>query len=116
MEALTTLLDRPLWDLALGAAALGTACIVGALAFFWIGFRIAEVSALVGFEGMFGLTDEAPGHARAVPAEVAARLEAIRDRGATRSSLGELAAATGQPEAASSGSQDPAVKPVPADE
>jgi hypothetical protein len=101
MTALAALLERPLWELALGAVALAAASGIGALIYFWIGFRIAEVSALVGFEGMFSRQDPAQaGRARAIPAEVAARLQAIQDRRRMyeeKASLDELAAATGLP-------------------
>lgn len=101
MTAIAALLDRPLLDLAFGVAALGSACVVSAVAFFWVGFRIAEVPAWVGFEGMFGLGEQIPaGNARAVPREVADRLKAIKDRRASsaeRSSLDELAVAMGRP-------------------
>ena len=99
MPALAALLERPLWELALGATSLVAACFLGALIFFWIGFRIAEVSALVGLEGMFSRPDPAQaGNARAIRAEVAARLQAIEDRRRSleeKSSLDELALATG---------------------
>jgi hypothetical protein len=56
-----------MWELALGATSLVATCIIGALIFFWIGFRIAEVSALVGFEGMLDRQDRAAGgNARAM--------------------------------------------------
>jgi len=101
MNALAALLERPLWELALGATSLVAACLFGALIFFWVGFRIAEVSALVGFEGMFSHHDPAAaGNARAIPAEVAARLRAIEDRRRSseeKSSLDELALATSVP-------------------
>lgn len=99
MTVLAALLERPLWELALGATSLVAACVIGALIFFWVGFRIAEVSALVGFEGMFSHNDPAAaGNARAIPTEVAARLQAIQDRRRSleeKSSLDELASATG---------------------
>lgn len=101
MTALAALLERPLWELALGATSLAAASVCGALIYFWIGFRIAEVSALVGFEGMFsGQEPAGAGRARAIPAEVAARLQAIQDRRRMyeeKSSLDELAAAMGVP-------------------
>ncbi len=101
MTALAALLERPLWELALGATSLVAACVIGALTFFWIGFRIAEVSALAGFEGMFSRQDSsAGGNARALPAEVTARLQAIQDRrraSEEKSSLDELALAMGAP-------------------
>ena len=101
MIALAALLERPIWELALGVSALAGASVVGALIYFWIGFRIAEVSAIVGFEGMFSAQDPAEaGGARAIPAEVAARLQAIQERRRMyeeKSSLEELAAATGAP-------------------
>ncbi|MDA0205117.1 MAG: hypothetical protein O3A53_00545 [Acidobacteria bacterium] len=101
MTALAALLERPLWELALGATSLVAACVFGALIFFWIGFRIAEVSALVGFEGMFSSQGPAAaGNARAIPAEVAARLQTIQDRRRSseeKTSLDELALATGAP-------------------
>jgi hypothetical protein len=101
MTALAALLERPVWELALGATSLAAASVIGALIYFWIGFRIAEVSAVAGFEGMFSSHDPASaGNARAIPAEVAARLQAIQDRRRSseeKSSLDELAAATGAP-------------------
>jgi hypothetical protein len=101
MTALAALLERPLWELALGATSLVAACALGALIFFWIGFRIAEVSALVGFEGMFSSQEPAAaGNARAIPTEVAARLQAIQDRRRSsqeKTSLDELAAAMSPP-------------------
>lgn len=101
MTALAALLERPLWELVLGATSLVAACVFGALIFFWVGFRIAEVSALVGFEGMFSHHDPATaGNARAIPTEVAARLRSIEDRRRSseeKSSLDELAIATGAP-------------------
>lgn len=101
MTALAALLERPFWELALGAASLAAASLFGGLIYFWIGFRIAEVSALVGFEGMFsGQEPVEAGRARAIPDEVAARLQAIQDRRRMyeeKTSLDELAAATGAP-------------------
>jgi hypothetical protein len=101
MTALAALLERPLWELALGTTSLVAASAIGALVYFWIGFRIAEVSALLGFEGMFSGQDAADaGSARAIPAEVAARLQAIQDRRRMyeeQSSLDELAAAMSAP-------------------
>jgi hypothetical protein len=98
MTALAALLERPLWELALGATSLVAACVIGALIFFWIGFRIAEVAALVGFEEMFGRQDlAAAGNATAISTEVAARLRAVEDRRRSlqeKSSLDELALAT----------------------
>jgi hypothetical protein len=98
MTAVAALLERPLWELAIGASSVAAVSIMAALAFFWIGFRIAEVPASVGFEAMFGLSDGEPqGNARVVPREVASRLKAIQDRAtvsAHRASLGELAIAT----------------------
>ena len=101
MTVLAALLERPLWELALGATSLVAACVMGGLIFFWIGFRIAEVSALVGFEGMFSSQEPAGArNARAIPAEVAARLQAIQDRRRSfeeKISLEELASATSPP-------------------
>jgi len=101
MTALAALLERPVWELALGATSLAATCAIGALIFFWIGFRIAEVSALIGFEGMFSREEPAAtGNARAIPAEVAARLQAIQDRRRSadeKSSLDELALAMSAP-------------------
>ena len=98
MTALAALLDRPLWELALGATSLAAACAIGALIFFWIGFRIADVSARVGFEGMFSRQDFAEaGNARAISTEVTERLQTIEDRRRRldeKSSLDELASAT----------------------
>jgi hypothetical protein len=97
MTALAALFERPVWELALGATTLAAVSALGGLIFFWIGFRIAEVSALVGFEGMFSRVEPASaGSARAVPAEVASRLQAIQDRRRSyeeKSSLDELALA-----------------------
>lgn len=101
MTAIAALLERPLWELALGATALAAASAMGALIYFWIGFRIAEVSSLVGFEGMFSREEPASaGRARAIPAEVAARLQAIQDRRRSleeKSSLDDLALAMSAP-------------------
>lgn len=101
MTAIAALLERPLWELVLGAAVLAAASAMGALIYFWIGFRIAEVSSLVGFEGMFSREDPAAaGSARAIPAEVAARLQVIQDRRRSleeKSSLDELALAMSAP-------------------
>lgn len=100
MTALAALLDRPLWELALGATSLVAASAVGALIFFWIGFRIADVSARVGFEGMFSRPDfAAAGNARAISTQVTARLQTIEDRRRRleEKSLEELASATRSP-------------------
>jgi hypothetical protein len=101
MTALAALLERPLWELALGATSLVAACAFGALIFFYIGFRIAEVSALLGFEGMFSNQEPAAvGNARAIPAQVSARLQAIQDRRRSaeeKTSLDGLALATRSP-------------------
>lgn len=98
MTALAALLERPLWELALGASSLALASAIGALIFFWIGFRIAEVSATDGFEGMFSRQDLAhAGNARAISTEVTARLQTIeerRRRADEQSSLDELVMAT----------------------
>lgn len=98
MTPLATLLERPLWELAFGATSLVAACVVGALIFFWIGFRIVDVPAAIGFEGMFSR----PGHAdtgydREISAEAAALFQTLEDRRrslAEQSSLEDLAAAT----------------------
>jgi hypothetical protein len=101
MTALAALLERPVWELALGGTSLVAASVFGALMFFWIGFRIAEVSALTGFEAMFSRQEPAAaGKARAIPAEVAARLQAIQDRRRSseeKTSLDELASAMSPP-------------------
>ena len=101
MTALAALFERPVWELALGATSVAAVSVIGALIFFWIGFRIAEVSALVGFEGMFSREEPgSAGSARAIPAEVASRLQAIPDRRRMYeegTSLDELAAATSAP-------------------
>jgi hypothetical protein len=98
MTALAALLERPVWELALGATILVSTCFIGALIFFWIGFRVAEVSALVGFERMFNRQEPAAArNGRAISAEVTARLQAIRERRRLyeeKSSLDELASAT----------------------
>lgn len=112
MDAFAALLERPVWELAVGASSLALTSVTAAVAFFWIGFGIAGVPALAGFEGMFGLSDgSAGGNARVVPREVASRLDAIKNRAkvsSERSSLGELAAATDRARVAQSG----AVRPV----
>ena len=115
MTATAALLERPLLELAIGATSLGCASAIASLLFFWIGFRIAEVPVLAGFERMFGLADEnSIGSARVVPHEVATRLKMIQERATTtadRVSLDELATAMGREKAerlSASAKQDPA--------
>ncbi len=109
MTALAALLDRPLWELALGATSLVAACAIGALVFFWIGFRIAEVPARIGFEGMFSNQDFAEaGNARAISTEITERLQTIKEhrrRLDEKSSLDELASATRSAQQSSHGTR-----------
>ena len=111
MDAFAALLERPLWELAVGASSLAVTSVTAAVVFFWIGFWIAGVPAAAGFEGMLGLSDgSAGGNAKVVSREVASRLEAIKNRAkvsSTRSSLGELAAATDRERVAGSGGGSP---------
>lgn len=111
MDAFAALLERPLWELVVGASSLALTSVTAAVIFFWIGFRIAGVRAVAGFEGMLGLSDgSAGGNARVVPREVSSRLDAIKNRArvaSARSSLGELAAATDRERVAGSGADRP---------